>query len=377
MIKVGYDSLSELSVAFEKYAENYGLLAWHDVTDFMCTVCQIDKYEGSNKQSMTIEKLVTADDEFWTSFVQDKLGLTVGSYPHPLPRVQKERLILDYMLWVVYVKIKNGKMPCYCCESTPKAIDRATDAEYRSEEELKEVYTLLNKEFISKEKFAPSEKAVNMLLSAAVIVKVLSSIRDNSLHSDNFDIDLWSEMTFKRTSQGSFCQVKMLLPNSLLDAHNGLRLIGDFCEDAEFFSHAEELRDTTVFELYAKQYLSSLIHHVVKFAYKVVRTSYSTNEFNANYIMNRLITQFKSYLPIGTLSLDNLVPTVMPPTQMHTFARGKCEMIFSTGNDMCERQSIIGLFGLLSMFTLKKGNTTVTPEQIQKQLGMEYGFWRW
>ena len=378
MIKVGYDGIPLLSELFEKYAEKAGVSAWNKAADFMCTVCQIDKEEGSNRQFMSIEKLVTADDEIWREFITTRVGLQASDYGTPLPRVQKERLFLDYLLWMIYGVIKGGRILTYCCESTPKAIDRATDAVYKTEEELGEVYDMLYRELQSADIFEPSLSAINMLKSSAALIKVLKDIETQTNFSTGYDVDSWATTTFKRAETGMFSRVKMILPNSLLDSHNSLRLLGEFVPDADFFAGRDELKEPSNFEIYAKQCLSSLLHNVIRFAYATIQRAYSTNEYNANYIMNCLLTKFSAYLPVGTLSLDNIAPSVNPPGQMHIVARSKCQRVFSSGSDMCSIQSIIGLFGVLFMYGLKKGNTTVTPETVIEQLGIEkYGFWRW
>lgn len=380
MNKYGYESIPELSNLFEKYTEKQGVSAWAKALDFMFTVCQIDTIEGTNKQSMTIEKLVNADDDIWGTFLREKLGLGDTGYQSnlPLPRVQKERIFLDYILWVVYVGIKDGKMPCYCCESTPKAINRATDASYKSEEELIEVYEMLYKELKLEEKFEPSLLAVNMLESAAMMIRVLSDLASDCVHSDDFKTDGWATTIYRRTNTGLFNKDKLILPNSLLDNHNSLRLLGEYVPDEEFFKGRDNLRARESFELYAKQCLSSIIHSIIRFSYTLIQKSYSANEFNANYIMNCLLSKFGDYLPVGTLSLDNVVPSVNPPVQMHIAARSKCIQVYSMGNDMCVTQSIIGLFGVICMFDLRRGNTGVTPDDIKTKLGIDrYEFWRW
>lgn len=378
MSKLGYDSIPMLSVLFEKYADKTGVSAWENAADFMFTVCQFDKQEGSNKQSMSIEKLLNAGDEIWQDFVTEKLGMETFHNDVSLPRVQKERLYLDYLLWMIYAVIKGGKMPCYCCESTPRAIDRATEASYKSEDELGEVFEMLYNELQSVNTFEPSEAAVNMLESTAYMVKVLKDLQGKSKYTSGYDVDSWAATLFRRDANGEFKKCKMLLPNSLLDAHTSLRLLGEFVPDIEFFRDAKELRDTNNFEVYARQCMSSVLHHAVRFAYTAVQSAYSDNEYSANYTMNCLLTNFNPYLPVGTLSLDNVAPSVNPPSRMHTVARNKCRLVFSSGNDMCSTQSIIALFGVMFMFGLNKGNTSVTPEQIKETLGIDkFTFWRW
>jgi len=172
-----YNKLPELLSAFESYTEKHDYKAWERVTDFMCTLCQYDKTSGSNRLSMSVEKLVTADDAFWSDFIQSKLKLELGSY-EPLPRVQKERLLLDYIMWVVYVEIRNKEMPYYCCEMTPKIFRNAKIGYYRSEEELIEVYNHLYEEL------GIAEKSDDLLGSLLEFLNRNAEYLPKSLSSD-------------------------------------------------------------------------------------------------------------------------------------------------------------------------------------------------